>query len=442
MKICMFLTNPVTNDPRVRREAASLAKAGYDVVVIGLRKDDQDPSEERLDGYRVVRIAHQGLLARRIRSIKERMLYHLAEISPSFYRLLRFCYRGIGLSPRTHSQLIGEPQPSEPTDASAQAVRHHLWTDVVTIAGALYLNVAFAKQGWRERADVYHAHDLDTLAAAFFASTLSRTQFVYDFHELYTEQFSPGDKSWLWLGWYSLLERLLAKRAHLRLTVCDSLGNWLKDKYHVRSVLTVRNVPTLQTPHPTILKRKTPADRVILYHGLYFKNRGLEQLIKASLYLKHGRIVLRGYGYLEEDLRRLVSHHGLSDRVTFAPPVNMTDLVKNAAEADIGVGAFVPTALNTRFALPNKLFEYMMAGLAVVGTDLPEMRKIILGHQIGRVCKPDDPEDLARTLNELLEQGELLEQMKRNALTAARTVYNWDVEQQVLLKAYEELRAA
>jgi glycogen synthase len=437
MKVCMFLTNPVTNDPRVRREAASLAKAGHEVVVIGLKKEVADFSEEwldghRLDGYRVIRITHPRFLAHHVRAIQARVLHWFAEKSPSSYRRIRSLYRWVTM------------QRSEPSTSPAvpSAARERLRTDILTIIGAVYLNIVFAKHGIRLRADVYHAHDLDTLLGAYLAAVLTRGHLVYDFHELYTEQFSSGVKTWIWYAWYRLLERVLAKRADLRLTVCDSLGDWFTQQYRTNSVLTVRNVPVFHEPTSAGRRRRSETERVILYHGLYFKNRGLEQLIEAVPYLKRGHVVLRGYGSLEPELRELVRQRHLEHRVTFAPPVGVTDLVKNATHADIGVGAFVPLALNTKFALPNKLFEYMMAGLAVVATDLPEMRKVILGHQIGRVCKPDDPEDLAKALNELLENDDLLEQMKRNALVASQTVFNWNVEEQVFLKAYESLRAA
>jgi len=102
---------------------------------------------------------------------------------------------------------------------------------------------------------------------------------------------------------------------------------------------------------------------------------------------------------------------------------------------------YIPFCLNNRFCLPNKLFEYLMAGLAVVGSDLPELRKVIMGHNVGRVFNPEDPQDIARALNDLLEDEEQLARMKRNALHAVRAVYNWQAESVKLLKAYESLVA-
>jgi len=221
--------------------------------------------------------------------------------------------------------------------------------------------------------------------------------------------------------------------------VCESLGDWVTQRYGTDGVITVRNVPVYQPPPPGSADRGR--EPVILYHGGYFRDRGLEQLIESVQYLKRGRIVFRGFGELEDHLRALVRQQSLEDRVSFAPPVPMPELVKTAAEADIGVIPYIPFCLNNRFCLPNKLFEYLMAGLAVVGSDLPELRKVIMGHNVGRVFNPEDPQDIARALNDLLEDEEQLARMKRNALHAVRAVYNWQAESVKLLKAYESLVA-
>jgi len=132
-----------------------------------------------------------------------------------------------------------------------------------------------------------------------------------------------------------------------------------------------------------------------------------------------------------------VKEKRVEDRVSFASPVPMTDLVRAASEAEIGVIPYIPVCLNNRFCLPNKIFEYMMAGLALAGSDLPELRRIILGYNLGGVFNPEEPQDIARALNELLADDAGLETMRRNALDASKTVFNWDIEGQKLLRLYD-----
>lgn len=427
MKVCMLVMNPVSHDPRVRREAATLVKVGYEVVVIGVQNKESGP-EEWLDGCRVVRVPLPRSLRRHL---FQHFLVWLKVAAPRLYTVLRDRYRRV--NPRT------------PADASPASLplpeRSTLRADLRNIIHVLRLNLKMAREALRQRADVYHAHDLDTLIAGYVAKRWTGKKVVYDFHELYTEQFKEGVKTRLWRFCYASLERFLVKRTDLRLTVCDSLAEWVTQRYGTGGIITVRNVPAYQENPPGRAAggRREP---VVLYHGGYSRDRGLEQLVESARYLRSGRIVFRGFGELEDRLRELVREKGVDGRVTFAPPVPMLDLVRTAAEADVGVIPYIPYCLNNRFCLPNKIFEYMMAGLAVAGSDLPELRKVIIGHNVGLVFNPEDPRDIAKVLNEMLGDATRLEGMKRNALLAARTSYNWEVEAQKLAKGYQSLTSS
>ncbi|MGH7233512.1 MAG: glycosyltransferase family 4 protein [Nitrospiraceae bacterium] len=398
----MLVTNSVTHDPRVRKEAALLTKKGYEVTIIGAR-DENSPYTEELDGCRIIRVL-----------------------------TLRHVY-GRFVPPRKSNHPMVEGQ-------SSISFLTKLRADVLNIVSVIWLNMMLATSAASQKADIYHAHDLDTLLSGFLAKSWMRAKLIYDFHELFTEQFRDGIKTKLWKTFYCLLERFLVKRADLRVTVCRSLGEWATKHYGINGVLTIRNVPPLQTWVSVHCDRNR--DRIILYHGGYYRDRGLEQLVESARFLKSGHIVFRGYGNLEDHLRGLVKQLGVKDRVRFSPPVPMGDLVRAASEADIGVIPYIPFCLNNRFCLPNKLFEYMMAGLAVVGSDLPELRNIIVGQKIGAVFNPQDPRDIARVFNEVLLDHDRLETMRQNARQAARDRYNWELEGETLLRAYESLAEA
>jgi glycogen synthase len=432
-KICMFVTNPVTNDPRVRREADTLLKAGYQVVVIGL-KSQESSREEWINGCHIIRVPHPRGFG--IPKPQALLLLCLKRVFPRFYESLRAYYRGVRPDCK---QGASRDNPALQADALAPSPSPTFFskfrTDVLAIINMIWLNVALVSEAVKQRADIYHAHDLDTLLAGFLAKRATGKKLVYDFHELYTEQFEKGVKTGVWRLYYLGLEWFLAKRTDLRLTVCDSLGEWLSRRYGVNGVITVMNVPSSQDFLP--IRVSENRSKVILYHGVYRPDRGLEGLIESARYLEGGRIVLRGYGCLEDQLRDLVKEKRVEDRVSFASPVPMTDLVRAASEAEIGVIPYIPVCLNNRFCLPNKIFEYMMAGLALAGSDLPELRRIIMGYNLGGVFNPEEPQDIARALNELLADDAALEKMRRNALDASMTVFNWDIEGQKLLRLYD-----
>jgi len=361
------------------------------------------------------------------RSLSHCLLLLLKAIAPRLYTTLRDRHRNI------HAQTPAGTIQAGHLLSQLRLLR----VDLLNIIHVIRINVKMAKAAFKQRADIYHAHDLNTLLAGCLVARWQGKKLVYDFHELYTEQFKEGVKTRLWHLCFSSLERFLVKRTDLRLTVCDSLGEWVTRQYGTNGVITVRNAPVYQPPLPG------PADcgrePVILYHGGYARDRGLEQLIESAQYLHRGRMVFRGFGELEDRLRALVQENGVEDRVSFATPVPMRDLIRTAAEADIGVIPYIPVCLNNRFCLPNKLFEYLMAGLAVAGSDLPELRKVIMGHNVGLVFNPEDPQDIAKVLNEMLGDATRLGGMKRNASLAARTSYNWEVEAQKLVKGYQSL---
>lgn len=420
-KVCMLLTNPVTDDPRVRREAETLSKAGYELVVVAVRIEGTK-AEEELEGYRVIRLPHPKLLAKLLwRRLITRTVS--SGFSPN---------ESHGNDVRRRLDAIQQSEQQPPATWLGKC-----WADVLNVVNVIWINGAMAVVAARQGAAIYHAHDLDTLLAGWVAASWTGGRLVYDFHELFTEQHQQGVKTGLWRTFYSCLERVLISRAHLKLTVCDSLGEWVSHRYGVTGVVTVKNVPRL--PSRNISPRLGTAPPIILYHGAYVRNRGLEEFIACVPYLREGRIVLRGTGPLESKLRMLVHELRVQDRVTFAPPVPMVELVRTASEADLGVAPFLPVCLNTRFCLPNKLFEYMMAGLAVVATDVPEMRKIVLGHNIGLMFPSNDPKEMAAVCNELLGDKSRLLQMKKNSALAATQNYNWEQEERRLLQAYTAL---
>ena len=150
-------------------------------------------------------------------------------------------------------------------------------------------------------------------------------------------------------------------------------------------------------------------------------------------------LVLRGFGSLEKFLRDYVAKEGLQDVVRFDEPVAMKDVIKSASSSDIGIIPYRPVCLNNRFSTPNKLFEFMAAGTAIVASDLPELANVINTEDIGLVFEPGHSVEIARVINELAADPQRVTQMRKRALVAARERHNWSVEEQELLKVYTSL---
>src|SRR5581483_6150302 len=201
--------------------------------------------------------------------------------------------------------------------------------------------------------------------------------------------------------------------------------------------LVIRNVPEFVE----VGLSATSVPMTVLYHGVMVRDRGLENLIRSvRMWEGTTRLILRGAGppsYMTY-LRSLVRDTGVSGRVTFEPPVPPSEVVAAANRADVGVVAQPVLNAQTKFALPNKLFEYVMAGLAVCVPDGGEMAQIVNQYGVGMTCGSASPAEIAAAINACSPQH--VERFKRASLLAARQL-NWGTESRVLTGAYDRLAA-
>jgi len=433
MRIAMFVFNPCTRDPRVDREAWILAQAGHQVRVHAFLEPGL-PAFETRSGYEVVRADQRPPWKR---WVDDRILTPLKRRSgrPTSEGAGPFRTASALEDPPDRDPAVGgcppPPQRSLPLKASPEVLRHQAY--IARING-IWAGMAAS---WRPQ--VCHAHDLDTLQAAAEAAERSGARLVYDAHELWSEQhyFASQEE----VDYWEELEARLAPRADRVLTVNESISGELERRHGLTGVLPLLNCPRLVTPGEERrgrLRELSSGRPVALFQGGYMADRGLEELVVAASLQERVVVALRGYGEREMDLRELAARHG--DRVLFLPPVPASEMVEGSAEADIGVIPYLPTCLNNYLCTPNKLFEYMMAGVAVAGADVPELRRFIGGEDLGTVFDPRSPRDLARALEDLAEP-ERLAGCAARARRAAEERFNWEREGEKLVALYRELEA-
>jgi len=291
-----------------------------------------------------------------------------------------------------------------------------------------------------EPADVYHSHDLNTLLLGWFSKRRSGGKLVYDAHELFAElAYVRGVEKLA----FKPLEKRLIHRADAVIVPGEYRGKYLSEKYGIPVPTTVVNCPPLGGRRRQVgsLREKLEIEDtmpIIIYTGGYSAGRGLENLVLSALYLDEGVIVFMGWGILEQKLREMVTKNGLWDKVLFTEPVPPEDLVEHIASASVGVAIYQFTSLNNYYASPNKLYEYMHAGLPVVSSDFPALKEIVEGYQLGRTFDPEVPEDIASSINDVLSDERKYDEMRKNALEAAK-IFNWENESGKLLATYERL---
>jgi glycosyltransferase involved in cell wall biosynthesis len=161
----------------------------------------------------------------------------------------------------------------------------------------------------------------------------------------------------------------------------------------------------------------------------------LGTLVQSARLLRAGVIVLMGWGTLEAELRVAISTTGLEERIMLLPPVPQSDVVRACSHATVGVIPYEPRGLNNLFSTPNKLFDFMAAGVPLIGTQMPELTRFIVGCAIGVTVPSGDVARLASGIQDLLDHPERRWLMRANALEASKR-YCWDEEKGALLELY------
>ncbi len=433
----MYVMNDVTRDSRVLREAATLATAGHEVTIMAtpLAGDSRaGPEPEPPPGVRIRRVPVPTGRPWWVTAVRAPWrLRPIAVVVLLPWVALRGVWVGVV------NRLLGQPVRAGGIDFVAR------WR--VEWLGWCRAAVAAAPP-----AEVHHAHDMETLPAARSAAARDGGRYVYDSHEVHMAWGpvlqQPRLVRWIVAAW----ERRMARRAAAVVTISVALAAELRARLRVRRIVVLHNCPPRW--HPPAL----PEDRiriaagiaagvpVVLCHGGFMANRGLEQTAQAMLVpgLESCHLVFLGYraGFIEP----VLSDPRLAGRVHHLPAVNPNEVTSWVAGADVDVIAIQPTDLNSRLSTPNKLFESLAAGVPVVSSDLPPRREIILGDPdgpLGVLCDPTDPGSIAGAIRSILD----LDPEKRAAwrariLEAAHRRWNWETESVRLVDLYREFAAS
>lgn len=365
-RVILSVISDVATDQRVKKVAASLHHAGYDVLVIGRRKKDS---------------IDVGDTPFRVKRMK---LWF--ETGPLFYA--EFNLR-------------------------------------------LFFQLLFRK------ADVLNANDLDTLLANHLASVFKRIPVVYDSHEYFTGVPELVHRPRVRKIWKSLERFLFPRQKHVY-TVNQSIADLYGEEYG-NSVGVIRNLPVRSNPIERKSRRELglPEDRFILImQGAVNKDRGTEEMIEAMRYLDDALFLIIGTGDVFPQIQEKVkSDSVLQDRVRLMGRMLWEDMMSYTAAADLGVTLEKDTNLNYRFSLPNKLFDYIMAGIPVLASDLVEVKKVVREYDLGDVALSHDPRDIAEIINDIRQNPDQLRRWRANTARAAEELC-WENQEDDLLTMY------
>ena len=299
----------------------------------------------------------------------------------------------------------------------------------------LELNRAIARKAARLLPDIVWANDTDTLPGCYAAARRCHAKLAMDCHELFPEVPEIRHKplvKWVW----RTTERCLMPRCDALLTVCDSIAEHYRLRYCV-SMTVVRNLAQPLDGAPDSGDSPVDADacyKMLLYQGKVNLGRGVDWAIDALEWLEDCRLTVAGDGDLLEQMRAYAAAKPWADRIAFTGRIAPEELHRLTPRADVGLVMLEDMGLNYHYALPNRIGDFVQAGVPMVVSDLPEMSAVVKRYRIGEVMREPGAQALAESVKKVLAHG------KGNYdFGAARKNMDWNKEKTKLIKTANEL---
>ncbi|MFW6272652.1 MAG: glycosyltransferase family 4 protein [bacterium] len=370
--VVSIVLNNFTNDSRVLKEAISLKRAGYYVTVIALH-------EKSLADKEII----QDIYVRRFK------------------------------------------------------LKTRNWSKIKIVQLIKYLEFLIKIVIYHRNTDIFHLNGLAVLPFGVFTRIIfnRNLKIVYDAHEYETER---NGHSMLEKKFRKFLERLMIKFADKVITVSESIAEEYQRLYKIKKPSLVLNCPDYKECINSDIFRKQfniSNDKIIyLYQGAIGRGRGIENIIDAFKTTDHSNVlVIMGFGSLENLAKQAAKDF---PNIFFQQAVPPDILLNYTSSADIGLCLIENTCLSYYYCAPNKLFEYIMAGLLVIVPDLYELSKIVKTNEIGVVIDKNTPESIKNALDSINNKD--IQKFKKNT-TKLKEVFNWEQQEKVLLKTYSEL---
>lgn len=278
--------------------------------------------------------------------------------------------------------------------------------------------------------DVYFAEDFYTLPFLYFIAKIKRAKVIYNSREIYA--FLGGHHNRPILSKVvGFIERYFIKKVELVLTTGEMDSEFLEKYYGIKNTLVIRNIPLAQPINYKYDFRKELGIRedktILLYQGVIIGGRGFKPTLEAMKLLPDVCLVVLGDGERKNEYEDYAKELGLSDRIYFMGTIAQEELINYTAGGDLGICLIENISVSYYHALPNKLFEYINAGLPVISSNLPQMKKIVENYDAGIVVDDLSAESIASSIKKLINEKGLREKYSLNCLEASKDL-NWQKE--------------
>ncbi len=288
------------------------------------------------------------------------------------------------------------------------------------------------------RADILVANDLDTLLPNYIISRFKRVELIFDSHEYFTGVPELAGRKFV-KGVWKYLERKTVPALDHVITVNESIADLYRKEYNIEPVV-VRNLSQTHVIDP--VNRNlfcSDNENLLLVHQGTWNNdsRGLDDLLEAVRITNGVHLMVIGKGTSLDALKSKIKVDGYSDRVIFFPHMKWEEMMSYTKAADIGFSLEKGDSLSYRLSLPNKVFEYISAGVALITSGQPEVKKILDEFNCGICVDSNDPGSISKALVLLRDDRDLLLRLKENSRKAAALI-NWENEKIKVTSIYRK----
>jgi len=427
-KILFLCSHKPTRDPRIGWEVSSLSKiANVNVIGVEPSDDESDKFESnKVYKYRVIkkRFVHNPVL---LEQFYRRTIENSHNSFVTFiFKLLLYINIHKFLFKFTYRFFYKYATFNYYTNYFAQVFA--------------YLYQATEDKGYKP--DIVHCTDLDTLLVGVVLKRKYHCKLFYSAHELWPDTLRKNPR--YIKAFIRAFESELIKEVDTAITVSPYIAKVMENWYKIKNIETIPNLEMYKkTPmKKTDISNKIKGRVAFLFQGNYMEERGLQQLIDAwqEIDEKKAVLILRGPQNFYFDKFRIEFGYKLAkENVLISKAVDEEDLVGAAKEADVGIIPYEPLSLNNKYCCPNKLSQYMQAGLAILSNNLQYIKDIMGTYKCGISYDSLDKATIVKRINYYLEHKDLLKKHKKNALYAGRHDFNWQAYEQKFLGIYKEL---
>jgi glycosyltransferase involved in cell wall biosynthesis len=283
---------------------------------------------------------------------------------------------------------------------------------------------------------VINVHSVSLLPLGIALKYFYKSRLIYDTHELETEvDNSTGIRKKI----TKLIEYACLKYVDLIIVVSESIADWYQIHYDIRRPVVVLNVPPRRDLRSSNIFREQLGikkdQKILIYQGILASGRGVSMILDAFKVRNDDRVVVvfMGYGPMVADITE-AARQNLN--IFFHPAVSPDIVLDYTSSADVGISLIENTCLSYFYSMPNKLFEYAMAGLPVLVSNMKDMSELVQKNKIGSVIDEFTPQAINRAIDSLMASD--LEVMRSNAYRTA-CLNAWEVQEAKMLNSYKQL---